>query len=228
MNDIRINNLGFIFEESYENADSFLKDITYGGELYDYFFTGDFVYRGHKSNSYKLIPSVLRDNCTEIRHASFRYSNVSTTDREQLAYEFDILRKFYLKCDELGLYLPDNKRLRSGQFSFDDNGTITKDGIWLPEDLYDITALAQHYGLPTRLLDWSYEISIAIFFAISELIKEDNCDENDFICIWVLNKSKTTWLTFNWALQDFPLHLIRPIYKYNPNMKAQNDMTPES
>lgn len=37
MNDIRINNLGFIFEESYENADSFLKDITYGGELYDYF-----------------------------------------------------------------------------------------------------------------------------------------------------------------------------------------------
>ena len=57
MNDIRINNLGFIFEESYENADSFLKDITYGGELYDYFFTGDFVYRGHKSNSYKLIPS---------------------------------------------------------------------------------------------------------------------------------------------------------------------------
>ena len=101
MNDIRINNLGFIFEESYENADSFLKDITYGGELYDYFFTGDFVYRGHKSNSYKLIPSVLRDNCTEIRHASFRSPNVSTTDREQLAYEFYILRSFYLKWDEL-------------------------------------------------------------------------------------------------------------------------------
>ena len=94
----------------------------------------------------------------------------------------------------------------------------------MPEDLYDITALAQHYGLPTRLLDWSYEISIAIFFAISELIKEDNCDENDFICIWVLNKSMTTWLTFNLALPDFPLHLIRPIYKYNPNMKAQKGL----
>ena len=39
MNDKAINNLGFIFEESYENADSFLKDITYGGELYDYFYT---------------------------------------------------------------------------------------------------------------------------------------------------------------------------------------------
>ena len=183
MNDKAINNLGFIFKESYDDADSFLKNITYGGELYDYFFTGDFVFRGHKSISYKLIPSVLRDNCTEIRHANFRSPNMSTTDREQLAYEFDILRSFYLKCDELGLYLPDNKRLRSGQFSFDDNGTITKDGIWLPEDLYDITALAQHYGLPTRLLDWSYEITIAIFFAISELIKEDSYNENDFIYI---------------------------------------------
>ena len=107
MNDNRTNNLGFIFEESYENADSFLKDITYGGELYDYFFTGDFVFRGHKSISYKLIPSVLRDNCTEIRHACLRSPNVLTTDREQIAYEFDILRSFYLKCDELGLYLPD-------------------------------------------------------------------------------------------------------------------------
>ena len=53
--------------------------------------------------------------------------------------------------------------------------------MWLPEDLYDITALAQHYGLPTRLLDWSFEINIAIFFAISELIKEDSYNENDFI-----------------------------------------------
>lgn len=38
MNDKAINNLGFIFEESYDDADSFLKDITYGGKLYGYFF----------------------------------------------------------------------------------------------------------------------------------------------------------------------------------------------
>lgn len=33
MKDNRINNLGFIFEKSYENADAFLKDITYGGGI---------------------------------------------------------------------------------------------------------------------------------------------------------------------------------------------------
>lgn len=219
-----MNKYGLKFEESYEDSDSFLKDIIYGGKLYNHFFSGDFVFRGHQSSSYKLVPSVLRNNCIDIRHSNFRSPNLSITDREQLAFEFDILRSFYLKCDESGLYLPDNSRLRSGIFSFDDNGTITKDGIWLPEDLYDIAALAQHYGLPTRLLDWSFNINIAIFFSISELIKNNKYDEKDFICIWLLNKSMNTWLTFNIALPDFPLRLIRPIYKYNPNLKAQKGL----
>lgn len=214
----------FIIDESYEDSDSFLGDITYKGRFYDYFFSGDYVYRGHKSMSYKLIPSVLRSKTEEIRHAHFRSPDISTTDREQLAYEFDILRSFYWKCDESGLYLPENKRLRSGLFSFDDNGTITEDGVWLPEDLYDIAALAQHYGLPTRLLDWSYDINISIFFAVSDLIKEDRYNEDDYVCIWMLNKSQTTWLAFDLALPDFPLHLIRPIYKYNPNLRAQKGL----
>ena len=33
------------------------------------------------------------------------------TDREQFAYEFDILREFYYQCDKCGLYLPDIKKL---------------------------------------------------------------------------------------------------------------------
>lgn len=212
------------FEESYEDSDSFLKDITYGGKFYNKFIVGDFVFRGHQSSSYKLIPSVLRNNCIEIRHAYFSSPNLAITDREQLAFEFDILRSFYFKCDESGLYLPDNSRLRKGIFSFDDNGTITKDGVWLPEDLYDIAALAQHYGLPTRLLDWTFNINIAIFFAISELIKNNVYDENDFICVWLLNKSLQAWMTIDIALPDFPLRLIRPIYKYNPNLKAQKGL----
>lgn len=45
--------------------------------------------------------------------------------------------------------------------------------------------LMQHYGLPTRLLDWSRSPLIALFFALSE---PDTKDKD--ACIWILNPGK--------------------------------------
>ncbi len=45
--------------------------------------------------------------------------------------------------------------------------------------------LMQHYGLPTRLLDWSRSPLVALFFAVSD----QNEDEKD-ACIWVLTPGR--------------------------------------
>ena len=48
------------------------------------------------------------------------------------------------------------------------------------EDLADWLALAQHYGLPTRLLDWSESLATALYFAA------EKCDEQDGV-LWILS-----------------------------------------
>lgn len=56
----------------------------------------------------------------------------------------------------------------------------------LPIDEYaNWLTLMQHYGLPTRLLDWSRSPLVALYFAVSD---ESQCDKDG--CIWMLTPGK--------------------------------------
>lgn len=59
-----------------------------------------------------------------------------------------------------------------------------------PQSSFDWTFLMQHYGVPTRLLDWSESPLVAIYFAVDEFESYPETDAALW-CLWptVLNKN---------------------------------------
>ena len=78
----------------------------------------------------------------------------------------------------------------------------------------EIYSLMQHYGLPTRLLDWSKSALVACYFALSK-IKRDDVD--DHRVIWAMNPAELNRLSFGeYGTIDLDINL-HEILKFNDN-----------
>jgi hypothetical protein len=71
-------------------------------------------------------------------------------------------------------------------------------------DDWDILAYMRHHTIPTRLIDWTETLGVALYFATLKI------HENTPPCIWLLNPYKLNELT--WEARD----LISPRFLLNP------------
>ena len=140
------------------------------------------IFRGHSSDKYELTPYLLRRGVVDsyipkTSSLGQHYSLFCEMDLAFVATEYDIIYKFFDIADRNGLYLPNIDRLRSTVVLPLDSKLLVAEEKWLPEEFWEVAALAQHYGLPTRLLDWSSDLFVSLYFAAQQALYDTPKDE---------------------------------------------------
>ena len=209
------------------------KDVITLKDFYnDSFFNGynltNYIFRGQGDKEYTLLPSAFRT--TEDNKDLWGYNYSSNWDF--IITEIRNIMLFYRICNKNGLSLPQipnwliyNSNCNFFNMHIFKEKYLSENKNWIDDNLKELFALAQHYGMPTRLLDWTYQFNIALYFATMDSLENTKKD----FSVWGLNVSlledlKIFSLTSQIEKKSspiFPLSFIVPKYHDNGNINAQ-------
>jgi hypothetical protein len=194
-----------------------------------------YLFRGHGDQRYRLIPTAFRPS-RPIAPIGKPSKVERKTNERQIGFEIGRIAEFFERADANGLSLPeDSQALRSRLFDlmYREETRTDRDGfsIWPPEELLSMIALAQHYGLPTRLLDWTRHAFTAAYFAAIEAAQwkkaTDEAPEGlERLAVWAL---KDTYDVNRIASQNLTdrlqrineITVVTAPTATNPNLHAQ-------